>query len=61
MKELFSLSQIILALKSAGLGIIIGGIFGLLKFTPPSPDNLAGIFGIIGIFFGWVLVSIFVK
>ena len=47
MKELFSLSQIILALKSAGLGMIIGGIFGLLKFTPPSPHNLAGIFGII--------------
>jgi len=44
-------------LKSAVLGILVGGVFALFKFTPPSPDNLAGIFGIVGIYAGWVIFS----
>ena len=54
-------STLITSLQAGGLGIIIGGIFALLGYKPPSPDNLAGIMGIIGIFAGWVLGAYFLK
>ena len=43
------------------LGIIIGGIFAIFGYKPPSPDNLAGILGIVGIYAGFVLVGHFIK
>ena len=49
------------ALQSGGLGVLVGGIFALLGFKPPSPDNLAGILGIIGIYVGWVCFGQFIK
>jgi XapX domain-containing protein len=61
MKELFNASEMFLAFKAAGLGLIIGGVFAFFKFTPPSPDNLAGIFGIIGIFTGWAVISYLIN
>ena len=47
--------------QSGGLGILIGGIFAMIGFKPPSPDNLAGILGIVGIYVGWALVGHFIK
>ena len=52
---------LISSLQSGGLGILIGGIFAMLRFKPPSPDNLAGILGIVGIYLGWILVGYFIK
>ena len=61
MNELFNKSELILALQSGGLGLAIGVIFALIGFKPPSPDNLAGIAGIIGIFIGWAVMGYFFK
>ena len=49
------------SIQSGGLGLLIGGIFALCRFKPPSPDNLSGILGIVGIYVGWVLVRHFIK
>ena len=57
MNELFSTSGLISAFKAGLLGLGVGGLFAVMKFNPPSPDNLSGIFGIIGIFLGWILVN----
>ena len=61
MNEVFNKSELILALQSGALGLTIGAIFALIGFKPPSPDNLAGIAGIIGIFIGWVVMGYFFK
>ena len=61
MNELFNKSELISALQAGGLGLTIGAIFAFVGFKPPSPDNLAGIMGIIGIFIGWVAVGHFFK
>ncbi len=61
MIPLIEKSTLITSLQTGGLGIIIGGIFALFGYKPPSPDNLAGIFGIVGIYAGFVLVGYFVK
>ena len=61
MNELLNKSELILALQSGALGLIIGVIFSLVGFKPPSPDNLAGIGGIIGIFIGWAAMGYFFK
>ena len=52
---------LISSLQSGGLGMFIGVIFAIFGFKPPSPDNLAGILGIVGIYVGWVLVGHFIK
>mgnify|MGYP001304449312 CR=1 FL=1 len=61
MSELLNKTELILALQSGALGLIIGIIFALVGFKPPSPDNLAGIGGIIGIFIGWATMGYFFK
>lgn len=61
MNEIFTKIEIISAIKAGGLGIVIGGIFAFFHFKPPSPDNLPGIIGIIGIFLGWILVGELLK
>tara|TARA_B100000315_G_C14291246_1_gene457473 strand:+ start:339 stop:524 length:186 start_codon:yes stop_codon:yes gene_type:complete len=61
MNELLNKTELLSALQSGGLGIIVGSIFAVIGFKPPSPDNLAGITGIIGIFVGWVAVGYFFK
>ena len=61
MKELLSKPELLSAFQSGVLGIIIGVIFAICGYKPPSPDNLAGIMGIIGIFAGWVVVGYFFK
>ncbi len=52
---------VITSLQTGALGMIIGGIFALFSYKPPSPDNLAGIMGIVGIYIGFVLVGHFIK
>ena len=52
---------LISSLQSGGLGMLIGAIFAMFGFKPPSPDNLAGILGIVGIYLGWALVGYILK
>ena len=61
MNELFSTPELLSALKAGLLGLVVGGVFAVMKFNPPSPDNLSGIFGIIGIFLGWLSVNYFLN
>ena len=61
MNEIFSKPELISALQSGALGLAVGAVFSVFSFKPPSPDNLAGIMGIIGIFFGWILGVYFLK
>ena len=61
MDQLFNKPDLLSAFQSGGLGVMIGVIFAIVGFKPPSPDNLAGIMGIIGIFIGWVVVGYFFK
>ena len=57
MNLLLNKPELISALQSGLLGIVIGIVFAIFGYKPPSPDNLAGIMGIIGIFAGWILGS----
>ena len=61
MDQLFNKPELVSALQSGGLGVAIGVIFFVFGFKPPSPDNLAGIMGIIGIFIGWAAMGYFFK
>jgi len=61
MSELLNKSELLSALQSGALGLTIGAIFSLVGFKPPSPDNLAGIGGIVGIFIGWSVMGYFFK
>ena len=61
MNELLHKSELLLALQSGALGVVIGALFAIFGFKPPSPDNLQGIMGIIGIFLGWISVGYFFK
>ena len=61
MIPLIEKSTLLTSLQTGGLGIIIGGIFALFGYKPTSPDNLAGILGIVGIYAGWLLVGHFIK
>ena len=61
MDQLFNKPELVSAFQSGGLGVVIGVIFSVVGFKPPSPDNLAGIMGIIGIFIGWVSMGHFFK
>ena len=61
MIPIFEKNVLFSSLQSGGLGIIIGAIFAMMHFKPPSPDNLAGILGIVGIYIGWALVGYILK
>ena len=61
MNELLSKPEVISALQSGALGLAVGTVFAVFGFKPPSPDNLAGILGIVGIYVGWVMVGHFIK
>ena len=61
MPSIIEKNALLLALQSGGLGMLLGGIFSLFGFKPPSPDNLAGILGIVGIYAGWTLVGSLIK
>ena len=61
MDQFFNKPELVSALQSGGLGVAIGVIFAIVGFKPPSPDNLPGITGIIGIFIGWAAMGHFFK
>jgi len=61
MNEILSKPELVSALQSGALGLVVGAIFSIFGFKPPSPDNLSGIIGIIGIFSGWVVGLYFLK
>ena len=61
MNDLFNKSELLSALQSGALGLTMGAIFAFIGFKPPSPDNLAGILGVIGIFIGWAGMGYFFK
>ena len=61
MNEILSRPELIYALQSGALGLAVGAVFAIFGYKPPSPDNLPGIMGIVGIFAGWVLGSYFLK
>ena len=61
MNELLNKSEFLSAVQSGALGLTIWAIFAIIGFKPPSPDNLAGIAGIIGIFIGWAAIGYFFK
>lgn len=48
-------------LKAIGLGMIVGGIFGVLKIEPPSPNNIIGVLGIAGLWLGWSLIHSYLQ
>ena len=61
MDQLFNKAEFYLAIQSCGLGVIVGVIFAIFGLKPPSPDNIAGIMGIGGIFSGWVIMGYYFK
>ena len=61
MDQFFNKAELVSAFQSGGLGVAIGVLFAIIGFKPPSPDNLAGIMGIIGIFLGWVVAGYLFK
>jgi XapX domain-containing protein len=36
-------------------------IFAIFGLKPPSPDNIIGIMGIVGIFLGWVIMGYYFR
>ena len=61
MDQLFNKSEFYLALQSCGLGVFVGVIFAIFGLKPPSPDNIIGIMGIVGIFLGWMIMGSYFK
>jgi len=53
--------EFLFSLKSLLLGAIVGGIFAFFKFKPPSPENISGLLGIVGIYIGWWIVTHFLT
>ena len=61
MDQFFNKTEFYLALQSCGLGVIIGAFFAIFGLKPPSPDNIVGIMGVIGIFLGWAIMGYYFK
>ena len=61
MDQLINKTELYLALQSCGLGVIIGAFFAIFGLKPPSPDNIVGIMGVIGIFLGWAIMGYYFK
>ena len=61
MDQLINKTEFYLALQSCGLGVLIGAFFAIFGLKPPSPDNIVGIMGVIGIFLGWAIMGYYFK
>lgn len=48
------MKQVLLSTLS---GMIVGGLFSVLKLPIPAPPKLPGVMGIIGIYLGFILVK----
>ena len=42
-------------------GLVAGGIFSFLKLPIPAPNTFSGIFGVIGLCVGYLLVQRFIN
>ncbi len=47
-------------LREAAIGLVTGGLVGAV-FAPPAPGTLGGVLGVVGIWLGWLLISIWRK
>jgi XapX domain-containing protein len=56
-RSIFRRFNLTLVLQALTLGIIVGGIFALFRLNVPAPSTLAGIMGVVGLWFGWVAVG----
>ena len=61
MDQFINKTEFYLALQSCGLGVIVGAFFAIFGLKPPSPDNIVGIMGIVGIFLGWAIMGYYFK
>ena len=61
MDQFFNKTDFYLALQSCGLGVIVGALFAIFGFKPPSPDNIVGIMGVIGRFIGRAMMGYYFK
>ena len=61
MDQLTNKTELYLALQSCGIGVIVGSLFAIFGLKPPSPDNIVGIMGIVGIFLGWAIMGYYFK
>lgn len=52
------MKQLLLSLCT---GALFGAAFALLKFPIPAPSTAAGVAGIVGVYLGMVLVSLWGK
>jgi XapX domain-containing protein len=43
--------------SSIAVGMILGGVFALLKLPIPAPITFAGVMGIVGVWGGFTLVA----
>ncbi len=43
------------------VGMLLGGIFTLLKLPMPAPVQFGGIVGILGVYTGYVIVTYYEK
>ncbi len=48
-------------IKSLIAGIILGSVFFFLKLPAPAPGSLSGVFGIFGIFAGYLIAKKFLS
>ena len=46
-------------LLAGGVGLVIGGVFGLMKLPLPTPDKIEGVIAVIAVFVGMTLVKQF--
>ena len=61
MDQFFNKTDFYLLLQSCGLGVIVGALFAIFDLKPPSPDNIVGIMGGVGIFLGRVIMGYYFK
>ena len=61
MDQFFNKIEFYLASQSCGLGVIVGVLFAIFGLKPPSPDNIVGILGVVGIFLGWAIMGYYFK
>ena len=50
-----------LMLESLLTGVAVGAVFAYLKLPAPAPLELEGILGIVGVWAGYVLISMLVQ
>jgi len=61
MNNIFNQIELIQMVKSLCLGMIVGGIFGVFKIAPPSPNNILGVLGVVGLWLGWSIIHSYIK